>query len=400
MRGRCPRPLDEQDVPGGDLGPKRRRLRKAVSPARADARPAPGAAGVGAVADLSQSRAHLRRQVNGRPHAAQIFCGRSASWLIAARPTRPVTRPVRGSSTTTRSGPPPCSSTASRSPRRRQRGDAAAGGLVQQPCWPAAGAATCGGDGDAEVDHPRHDQDAHDDHRRHQCPHRLRSRWHRSGYVVRMTNRQTARWTSSPGRRTPGCGSTGSWPTRIGTLSRSRVKALIEDGAVPGAAAVARPGRAPCSRAGLRAPAAARRSPRAAAAGDPVRHPVRGRGPARAGQAGRPGRASGAGQRGRHAGQRAAGPLRRQRCRASAARSGRASCTGSTRTRRASWSSPRPNWRWRPVRRVRAARPRAVLPRAVLGPAAPPAGEIEGAIGRDPRDRKRMAVVAAAARRR
>ncbi len=99
----------------------------------------------------------------------------------------------------------------------------------------------------------------------------------------------------------------------IGTLSRSRVKALIEQGlARRDGAVLQRTGRAGAAGAtyalDLPPPAAGH----AAAAGDPVRHPLRGRRPDRARQAGRPGRASRARQPGRHAGQRAAGALRRQ----------------------------------------------------------------------------------------
>ncbi len=36
---------------------------------------------------VSQSRAHLRRQVNGRPQAAQILLGKSAFFRILAIPT-------------------------------------------------------------------------------------------------------------------------------------------------------------------------------------------------------------------------------------------------------------------------------------------------------------------------
>ena len=80
---------------------------------------------------------------------------------------------------------------------------------------------------------------------------------------------------------------------------------------------------------------------------------------------------------------------------ASAASGGPASCIGWTRTPRASWWSPRPNWRNAALTAAFAARD---LERAYLalawGLPNPLAGEIEGAIGRDPRDRKRMAVVA------
>ena len=74
---------------------------------------------------------------------------------------------------------------------------------------------------------------------------------------------------------------------------------------------------------------------------------------------------------------------------------GRGSCTASIRTRRASWWWPRPKRRWPALSAAFADR---ALDRAYLalcwGLPAPVAGEIEGAIGRDPRDRKRMAVVA------
>ena len=71
----------------------------------------------------------------------------------------------------------------------------------------------------------------------------------------------------------------------------------------------------------------------------------------------------------------------------------RASCIGWTRTPPASWWWPRPSW---PTTALTAAFAARDLDRAYLalvwGLPNPLAGEIEGAIGRDPRDRKRMAV--------
>ena len=70
-------------------------------------------------------------------------------------------------------------------------------------------------------------------------------------------------------------------------------------------------------------------------------------------QAGRPGRAPRRRPPRRHAGQRAAGPLPRDR-RRSASRTGPASCTASTRARRACWSWPAPR---RPTTTRRASSP-------------------------------------------
>ena len=85
-----------------------------------------------------------------------------------------------------------------------------------------------------------------------------------------------------------------------------------------------------------------------------LRHPLRGCRPAGARQAGRAGRPSGAGQPRRHAGQRPAGPLRRQPVGHRRRRAGRASSTASTRTPRASWSWPRTT---APIRRCPSSSP-------------------------------------------
>ena len=130
----------------------------------------------------------------------------------------------------------------------------------------------------------------------------------------------------------------------VPTLSRERLKALIRSGAVE--AATARRSATRRSRCAATKRFARRRSRARAgaqrAAGHPADDRVRGRASAGRRQAGRAGRPSGRRQSRRDAGQRAAPPLRRQRCRASAASRGRASSTASTRTRRACWSSPRP----------------------------------------------------------
>ncbi len=155
-----------------------------------------------------------------------------------------------------------------------------------------------------------------------------------------------------------------------------------------------RPGGHGAGRRALRPAAAPARAGQARAAGHPADDLVRGRRPAGAGQAGRPGRASGAGQPGRHAGQRAAGPLRRQpaghRRRAAAGHrappgQGHVGRDG-RREDRAAMAALADAFATRDLERSYLA--------LCWGVPSPSTGEIEGAIGRDPRDRKRMALVA------
>ena len=119
-----------------------------------------------------------------------------------------------------------------------------------------------------------------------------------------------------------------------------------------------------------------------------ARYPLRGRRPDRHQQAGRHGGPPGPGQPDRHAGQRPALPLRRQPCRASAASSAPASCTGSTRTPPASWSPPRPSaptTTSRPSSPITAAPGRCTAPISPLPGAAPsrPSGTVDAPLGRD-----------------
>ena len=189
-------------------------------------------------------------------------------------------------------------------------------------------------------------------------------------------------------------GSTAPWPTRRRELSRARIQALMAAGAVSrdGAALTDASAKAPPGLYRDRDPAAG--AGRSAARGDPADGAVRGRAPDRGRQAGRHGRASGARQRDRHAGQRPAGPLRRQplrhRRRGAArhrapARQGHLRRDGRRQDRR---RAPRPR------RPVRAARHRAGLPGADPRRAeATRRARSRPGIGRSPRDRKKMAVV-------
>ena len=129
-------------------------------------------------------------------------------------------------------------------------------------------------------------------------------------------------------------------------LSRERVKALIGEGRgrIGGADRRRRFGE------GRRRHAISHRRPRRCRAEAqpqdiPLDSRLRRRAPDRGRQARRAGRPPGGGQSRRHAGQRAAAPLRRAACRASAASRGPASSTGSTRIPPACWSSPRPTRR-------------------------------------------------------
>ncbi len=98
----------------------------------------------------------------------------------------------------------------------------------------------------------------------------------------------------------------------IGTLSRSRVKSLIEAGHVSrDGMPLSEPAEPVRAGAATRSTCPRRRRP-ARTQAIPFADPLRGRRPDRARQAGRAGGASRARQRGRHAGQRAARPLRRQ----------------------------------------------------------------------------------------
>ncbi len=106
VKGQCPRPLDERDVletldnrERRALQAGRRNFRRCAEPGRVQrlggVRRAIAAARLPVRQaseqnrTLSQSRAHLRRQVNGRPHAAQSLVGRLSLPVMARRRCRP-----------------------------------------------------------------------------------------------------------------------------------------------------------------------------------------------------------------------------------------------------------------------------------------------------------------------
>ncbi len=99
----------------------------------------------------------------------------------------------------------------------------------------------------------------------------------------------------------------------VTALSRTRLKALILDGAVTiGARTIRDPGYRVNAGETVAVDGAAARAGRAGGRGHPAQHRLRGRRDHRHRQAGRPGGASGRRPRHRHAGQRADRPLRRQ----------------------------------------------------------------------------------------